>query len=608
MIRIVGGMTREGLVRLAGNPQVAGFMAVVLAGLALHWSPLVTTTDLAVLDRQFRFLRATALRPVATDVVIVGIDEETTRVLAEPIALWHRHLGRFLEAMAQARPSVVGVDISLPDRSYDFVLAGQDTKLLRGIVALRGVAPVVLGLTVDADGRVRRIFPPFVATAGRGAVGFVLLPLDPDRVVRRFSGMIAEGDREIPTLVGQMARRLGIEPRVGLIDYAVGETFDYVPLHDVLARYADGDIEALRRAFGGRPVLLGSVLPFIDRQYQPVNLAAWEENDSFAPSVLAHAQALRSLMGPGLVTEAPGVAVLALVLLASVCWWLAATPLAGIASFAGFALPAAAASTWLLSRGVHLPVAAPLLTGGLAAAGRVALQAGLQVLERRRLRRAFGGYVSPQIMAEIVEGRLAAALGGERRTICVLFSDVRGFTTRSEGMAPEDVVVLLNRYFEGMITAIHEQEGTVDKLMGDGIMAFFGAPNRLDDPCRKAFDAARDMLVRLDALNAEFEAEAVPPIEIGIGLHLGEAVVGHVGSAARHEYSAIGDVVNVASRIEGLTKEVGYPLVCSGEVVNRIGNTTGFVSLGAKPIKGHTPISVYGWPQRQGGAPSAGTA
>lgn len=596
------------LKRLARYPCGAGFVAVVIVALILPWIAFVAALDFKLLDRQSRLLRDYFPRPVAHDVVVVGIDEETEQILREPLTLWHPYFGRFFRAMAQARAEVVGLDINLPDRSYNFLLEGHDAKLLRGIVALRTVAPMVFGLTVDASGRVRRIFPPFVSTAGPMSTGYVLWRLDADRVVRRFDESIAQDGRAVPTLVGRMARHLGIEPKAGLINYAVGDAFEYIPFHKVLEWQEAGDVESLRRAFEGKPVLLGSVLPFVDRHYQPVDLAGWEENNYYAPGLLIHAQALRSLMGPGLIDDAPTAAVILMVMIAAALWWLAGRWIIGLLSLLGFAALTIGASTWLLYRGTYLPITAILLTALLAVAARIAYHAAEQVLERRRLRRAFGGYVSPQIMEEIVEGRLDPGLGGEHRRICVLFSDVRGFTARSENMTPEEVIDLLNRYFGRMANAIHEQEGTVDKFIGDGIMAFFNAPKSLDDPCYLAFTAARSMLQGLDELNAELEFDGLSPIRIGIGLHLGEAVVGHVGSATRHEYTAIGDVVNVASRIEGLTKETEYVLLCSEPVVRELGERAQFDDLGALPIRGHAPVRVYGWPRKDGGGESQDTA
>jgi adenylate cyclase len=159
------------------------------------------------------------------------------------------------------------------------------------------------------------------------------------------------------------------------------------------------------------------------------------------------------------------------------------------------------------------------------------------------------------------------------------------------------VISLLNRYFEEVTAVIHQHGVTIDKFLGDGVMAFFGAPKDLDDPCVPAFAAARELLGKVATLNQALAAEGLSPIEIGIGLHAGEAVVGHIGSTARHEYTAIGDTVNVASRLEGVTKEVGFPLVCSRAVADAIGGdgVEGLRALGARPIKGHQPVEVFGW-------------
>ena len=148
----------------------------------------------------------------------------------------------------------------------------------------------------------------------------------------------------------------------------------------------------------------------------------------------------------------------------------------------------------------------------------------------------------------------------------MLFADIRGFTARSETIAPEATVRLLNRYFTEVTESIHGAGGTLDKFIGDGVMAFFGAPQSIANPCAPACAAARDMLARVVRLNGELAAQGEAPIAIGVGLHAGDAVVGNMGSAARHNYTAIGDAVNVASRLEGLTKDVGYPLVVSAAV------------------------------------------
>jgi class 3 adenylate cyclase len=211
------------------------------------------------------------------------------------------------------------------------------------------------------------------------------------------------------------------------------------------------------------------------------------------------------------------------------------------------------------------------------------------------LRNAFGSYVSPQLMSEIIAGRIRPGLGGKRQRICILFSDIRDFTSRAEFMPPEDVIEMLNLYFSEMTQSVHSHGGTVDKFIGDGLMCFFGAPQPLPRTAEAAAAAALDMLRRLKVLNARFTEQKLAPITIGIGLHLGEAVIGHVGSNARHEYTVIGDAVNTAFRIEGLSKTLGYPLVISRDVWSELAEREHFTSLGSHAVKGRSSVEVYGY-------------
>jgi adenylate cyclase len=571
------------------------FAAILLVAAALAYVPWMERGDHAILDAQFRFLRAHALRPIENDIVIVGIDDETTRVLREPLTLWHKHLGKFLQAVAGASAAVVALDVVLPDRSFDAIVPGYDRELLVGILFARRTTPVVLALTVDPSGETRQIYPAFVAAAGPGATGYALLPVDGDGVVRRFDERLAVGGNAVPTLAGQIARHLKRNVGQGLIDYAAGNAFDYMPLQSVLEWYDAGDKRKLEATFNGKAILLGSVFKFEDRLAAPVNLTGWDTEAVNAPGVVLHGQVLRNLLNDGLIARVPGWAVAAMCLLAAMSWFIAGHPGIAASVVLGGSAALATASTWLLGRGWYLPLAAILLSLTAAVSARILYETGLKLGERRRLRRAFGAYVSPRIMDDILRSKPPPGLGGVRYHLCVLFADIRGFTERSEAMAPEAVVDLLNRYFSGVTASIHGAGGTVDKFIGDGIMAFFGAPQELDNPCMPALRAARDMLDGVSRLNTELARHGESPIAIGIGLHAGDAVVGNIGSGTRHNYTAIGDTVNVASRLERLTIEVGYPLVCSVDVFNRLEDRDGFVKLGARPIKGHHPVEIYGW-------------
>ena len=571
----------------------AGFVFLLFLVTLFVFTRATEPLDLKLLDAQFRWLRATSPQPVARDVVVVGIDEDTAKRFPEPVTLWHAHLGRFFTAMAAAKPAVLGLDVILPDRSYEPVLPGSDKKLLKGLLDARLTFPVVLGQTVDPAGQPRTIYPLYLKIAGNA--GFALFPVDRDGVVRRFDERLGDGGQAVPTLAGEMARKLGATVHAGTIDYRRGAAFSYVPLQQVLQWAEAGDSEALARAFRDKPVLVGMVFPFEDRLSAPVQLAAWEPGAPSTPGVLLHAQVLRNLLNAGLVQAVPAVIVVLLCAVLAALWFVSARTAVVAALLAAIVLLLGGVSTWLLGEGWHVPMVAPALTAALALGGRNGYDTLLKLRERRRLRASFGGYVSPSVMEEILAGRIEPHLGGVNQFVCILFSDIRGYTTRSEGMTPEQVIGFLNRYFERTVALIHGRGGAVVSFMGDGIMAVFGAPKPLDNSCREAFEASREMLAFVAELNGEFRAEGVAPIEIGIGLHAGEAVVGHVGSSARHDYTAIGDVTNVASRLESLTKEAGYRVVVSRVVADRLGGQDGLVALGPMAIKGHTPVEVYGY-------------
>ncbi len=578
------------------RPLLFGFLLVLAAALGLASLRLAAPLDHQLLDQQFRWLRAAQPQPASDDVVIIGIDEKTYLGLNEPYALWHPHLGQLLEGLAQAQPAVVGFDVVLPVRSYDFLIPRYDLSLLQGIRTLRGVAPLVLGQSIDQRGAVRPIFPPYIALAGGdAALASVAMCLDEDGVVRRFTRDLCQPDTPVTPLSARMAGHLGShDERTGYIDYSVGGALDYLPLIDVLSWVRQGDTERLRAHFAGKAVLLGAVLPFEDRHRLPVPLSAWEPGRLQQPGVLMHAQALRSLRHHGMIQPLPDVLVLLLAALGSLFWWHPGNRYK-LALYLATLLILPLAGAWLLTAGTFLPAATLMLCGSLGFLARLSYESLRNYREKEQLRAAFSGYVSTPVLKEILSGRLKPDLGGERIHAAVLFADIRNFTTRSESLSPEKTIELLNAYFAEMTLAIQNHGGMIDKFIGDGIMASFGAPQPLENASRSAFAAAGEMLARLATLNVELIKRDHTPVAIGIGIHAGDVLAGHVGSVQRHEYTLIGDVVNVASRLEGLTKEVGFPLVCSATAAAEAGNVDQLHDLGAQAIKGHSNIHVYGW-------------
>jgi adenylate cyclase len=204
--------------------------------------------------------------------------------------------------------------------------------------------------------------------------------------------------------------------------------------------------------------------------------------------------------------------------------------------------------------------------------------------EKRYLRTAFEHYLNPDVITSLLDSPEGLKLGGERRHLAILFADIVSFTKRAEKTEPEDLLALLNTYMTSMIDVIFKTGGVVDKLMGDGIMAFWGAPNDLENPSRAAIDCALKMLENLHGLQTNDPRFA--DLDIGIGISTGDVVVGNLGGENRFDYSVIGDTVNFASRLEGLTRHFKVHLLVSRETYTEAGG--GYIGreLGLVKVKG----------------------
>lgn len=216
-----------------------------------------------------------------------------------------------------------------------------------------------------------------------------------------------------------------------------------------------------------------------------------------------------------------------------------------------------------------------------------------RALDHEAARERFGRYFSPEVARRILStGRFRSV--GEKREISVLFSDIRDFTAISDELDPIDVVALLNEYHREMLKVLFRHGGTLDKFIGDGLMAYFGAPLEQPDHAARAVACALDMLDALDLLNLTRQRRGEPQLRIGIGVHTGSAVVGDIGSDERREYTAVGDVVNLASRVEGLTKVHGMPVLVTQATRDCAGAGFVFTAAPTATIKGKSaPIATF---------------
>lgn len=215
-------------------------------------------------------------------------------------------------------------------------------------------------------------------------------------------------------------------------------------------------------------------------------------------------------------------------------------------------------------------------------------------VHEERVRREMARFFSPEIARQIAHDRTGLVIASKRRPITVLFSDIRNFTSISEGLPPEEVVELLREYFNTMVPIVLKHGGTLDKYVGDAIMGLFGAPLPQGDHAIRALRAALEMVAQLPLLSPKWEAKSGRPLQIGVGVNSGEAVVGVMGADSRREYSAIGDTVNLASRLEGVTKDFKTPIVVSHATVLALGDRFQVRELSELKVKGRQEsVRVY---------------
>lgn len=346
----------------------------------------------------------------------------------------------------------------------------------------------------------------------------------------------------------------------------------------------------------GRTVMLGATAPELgDQQETPYGSQSGAE---------VQAAALASLL-EGSAQRQPAAALTALLLLA---WFLLLAAVlrrieqaTGTAAFAAGAAAAGLllaglswATGWLLP--VSALVAAPLLGGGVRGFG----QWRRESRERHYLHDLLAKRVSPTLLRDILRepGPLWTQVGGSRARCVVLFTDLVGFTPLSAQLEPQELFALLNRYFEAIAAAVIAEQGLLDKFIGDALMAEFGVPRSRGDAAEAlaAVRAALAMRTSLERLNQELIAAGRPPLRQGIGLHFGEVIAGNLGSSQRLEFTVIGASVNVASRLEGLTRRFPqHAILVSSSVLELLPGQLEVEPLGAHPLKGWPePVEVFG--------------
>ncbi len=620
-----------GALRLLRAALLGGALALGLmhaSGLApLRW---LTQIDLAIDDAR---LRATLPGTRDTRITIVDIDDASLarigrwpwprdRLAALADELFERQRAAVVgfdmvfsepeagdAALARAlvgRPAVLGYFLADgPGAPRSGVLpapvfTGGDLAAMRwrghvaNVAPLAGAAPAAgfFNALPDSDGMVRRL--PLVADvdgATRESLVLAMLRLHTGSPqVRPMAGAIEleqAGTRLRLAIDADGARRVPYRGPGG----PAGGSFDYLSAADLI----DGRLPAGQLA--GRLVLVGSSAPGVfDLRSTPV-----------APvysGVEVHASLLSGLLeGRGPVTPdwARGYEVAQLLGVAALLALLLPRLRPARAAAASVALAALLVmlDQWLYRRqGLALPLASALLLTLVVYAGITGWGLVVEGTRRRELARLFGTYVPPELVAQMARDPQRYGMQAENRELTILFCDMRNFTRVSEALPPEELRALINRFFSAMTQEIRAQRGTLDKYIGDAIMAFWGAPVADDAHAPRAVQAALAMLERIDGLNRELRERGLPEIGLGIGINTGLVCVGDMGSDIRRSYTVMGDAVNLASRVEALTRVYGIDILLGEATRAAIGERLPLIEVDLVRVKGKqqavtlfTPVS-----------------
>lgn len=577
---------------------------LVLALLVSQWCGIFQSLDHQMQD--FRYQTGGLISP---DIYVIGVDEET---LME-YGLWSdwgrektAELVALLNEDPDLAPAVIGLDIGFYSESDPEV----DEKLIQAVSLVDNVVMVSYGtfgkelVESEAGGfevydKVQTYEIPFEGLREYVDWGFSNVPMDEDGFVRHSLYHYPVNGEEEYSFAAEVYRKY-----MGELPYVIqdGETRGYIPFSGYPYDYYGNETAGLsfcdvlsgeipKEMFAGCIVLVGAYSTgMMDSYYTAIS------HDVPMHGVEVHANILQAFLDD-IVKEELSVGLslavtAAAAFLALVIWYWKKVWLSTLVTAAAAALYWYGAGS-AYEYGYVLPLFYPLAAAAVVYISQIALQYVIEHRAKKHIQSVFGRYVSESVVSSIVKGgQESLKLGGQKKDIAVLFVDIRGFTPLSEALPPEKVVEILNRYLGITTSAIFGQGGTVDKFIGDATMGLFNAPMDMEDYEFKAVKAGLQMAREGMQYEAEFEKLAGRKVGFGIGINCGEAVIGNIGTPKRMEYTAIGNTVNTAARLEG--KAAAGTVVISPEIYRRLKDRLVVESLGKIELKGISePQEIY---------------
>ncbi len=577
-------------------------LSVFAATMIAFLIPPITPWEYFWKDRILRHTRLSSAAESAPEnrLLIVGIDETSFEEIQRRWP-WPRDLlAEGIRKIVEGRPALIALDVGLWDKGFS---PREDRELAEALSPVPHVLPIKFGVQYLEGMEVSRLFLPlreFRQVNTR--LGFVNLAPDSDGFIRDLPLTETFNDETWPSFALAIVREAFPEaleriPQSNVVPTRwVGPpgSIPMVSFSDALyGNVAEG-------TFQNKVVLIGAMYPESKDSFPT---AFYNEGEMYGVEV--HAQWVEALRRGAFLQEPHFLVLLSMTLLMFLLlgsavfflpirfFFLSLT--VGLVIYGGFL-------EWQTYTGV-LWAATPLLVGFVVLTQSALWSRYLrEIRNRQRLIAQFSRYVSPKIVRSILDTEQDLKLGGDRKQVAILFTDIRNFTTLSEKWQPEKVVEMLNQYFKEMCDAVFEFDGTVNKFIGDAVMALFNAPLHQNDAPERAVRTALSMRRRLGAMNSIRIKNGEQPIAIGVGIHYGEVISGNIGSPNQMEYTVIGDAVNTASRIESLCKELKSDILISDEVYRHVQDRLEVVSHPPVQVKGRSiPVVVHSVKEWRGG-------
>jgi adenylate cyclase len=518
----------------------------------------------------------------SNEIVIVEIDDSSLQALDAVWPLPRDYYARVIDNLNQSK--VIGIDIEFfTNKSYneDILLANSIKKSGKVVLAIKYENFSIRNNVVYGANLLKPI--SLLGSPGKDfQVGFINLYEDPDGIIRYFIPHISgveDHDHFSVVVAEQYLGFLRTLPNSQMLIkyYAEPGGYNRVKFSDVYMNNTSFD-------FTDKIVLIGvTTQDAHDVHSVPIS------NEPM-PGVEIHANLIQSIILQDYLSAQGSISVIGIIFLFAFLtafiiyrFKLHISVIILILICIGYVL----SSIYIFDYfNTIMNILYPMISLLSVSIGLIAVYYRTEEKSRKWITSVFGKYVSPIVIDHLLQNPDKIKLGGEKRDITIFFSDIRGFTPISEKMNPEDLVHLLNEYLSEMTSIIIKDQGLVDKYMGDAIMAFWGAPLDLSNHAEIACSSSLEMIEKLHDLQKKWKQQGIPIFEIGIGLNSGEAIVGNMGSSTRFDYTAIGDNVNLASRMEGLNKTYGTNIILTEKTFRLVKNKFETRKLDAVKVKG----------------------